>query len=61
MHFNKFSMFSEIILQKDYFEYQINKFTYNLGMEIKWIIYIFAGLLSFFLASLGGLSFMVEN
>lgn len=35
MHFNKFSMFSEMILQKDYFKYQINKFTYNLGMEIK--------------------------
>ena len=61
MHFNKFSMFSEIILQKGYFKYQLNKFTYILGMEIKWMIYIFAGLLSFFLAYLRGLSFMVEN
>ena len=32
MHFNKFSMFSEIILQKGYFKYQLNKFTYILGM-----------------------------
>ena len=39
MHFNKFSMFSEIILQKGYFKYQLNKFTYILGMEIKWMIY----------------------
>ena len=54
-------MFSEIILQKGYFKYQLNKFTYILGMEIKWMIYIFAGLLSFFLAYLRGLSFMVEN
>ena len=39
----------------------ITKFTYALGLEIKLMVYIFAGLVSFFLMFLGGLSFTVEN